>query len=164
MNTQKLLNEYYLEAEKIVRDLNIKIGTVKRVIPTKAQRWGDCKKNPDNTYEIRVNKVLIKEDKREEAIQTLIHELLHTVNKCMNHGKRWKQLAYKVSCNTSYEISRTTSCEHKGVDIKDLKKVNYIVKCTGCGSERVRTRMSKLVKHPEFYRCGNCGSKLERIK
>lgn len=82
----------------------------------------------------------------------------------MNHGKKWKQLAYAVNRATGYPIKRTTSFEEKGINEDEFKNVKYIVKCTGCGSERKRTRMSKLVKHPEWYRCGQCGSKLERIK
>ena len=38
--------------------------------------------------------------------------------------------------------------------------VRYVVECTQCGAEIPRARRSRLVEHPEDYRCAKCGGKL----
>lgn len=58
-----------------------------------------------------------------------------------------------------YAIARTDTCEKLGVE--DTVQARYLVVCTRCGAQFRRSRKSRLVEHPERYRC-RCGGRLER--
>ena len=121
-------------------------------------RFGCCvRKNGIYTIELSAR---LAEGGREDAIlQVLAHEVLHTCYGCSNHGARWKGYAARMNAAYGYEIARTDSCEKLGVP--DTSKVRYVLVCTKCGARITRSRRSRLVDHPECYRC-RCGGKLER--
>ena len=120
-------------------------------------RFGCCvRKNGRFTIELS-SRMLGAEEKA--VMQTLAHEVLHTCYGCSNHGARWKGYAARMNAAYGYEIARTDSCEKLGVP--DTSKVRYVLVCTKCGARITRSRRSRLVDHPECYRC-RCGGKLER--
>ena len=120
-------------------------------------RFGCCiRKNGMYTIELS-SRMLGAEEKA--VMQTLAHEVLHTCWGCSNHGPRWKGYAARMNAAYGYEIARTDSCEKLGVP--DTSKVRYVLVCTKCGARITRSRRSRLVDHPECYRC-RCGGKLER--
>ena len=94
---------------------------------------------------------------RTACLQTLAHEVLHTCRGCANHGKRWKEYAQRMNRAYGYHISRTDTCQALGVP--DISRVNYVLVCRSCGARIPRARRSKLVQHPEHYRC-RCGGML----
>ena len=94
---------------------------------------------------------------RMACLQTLAHEVLHTCRGCANHGKRWKEYAQRMNRAYGYHISRTDTCQALGVP--DISRVNYVLVCRSCGARIPRARRSKLVQHPEHYRC-RCGGML----
>ena len=97
---------------------------------------------------------------REQAVcQVLAHEILHTCRGCANHGARWKSYAARMNEAYGYAIARTDTCEKLGVE--DTVQTRYLVVCTRCGAQFRRSRKSRLVEHPERYRC-RCGGRLER--
>ena len=120
-------------------------------------RFGCCvRKNGRFTIELS-SRLLGAEEKA--VMQTLAHEVLHTCYGCANHGARWKGYAARMNAAYGYEIARTDSCEKLGVP--DTARVRYVLVCTKCGARITRSRRSRLVDHPECYRC-RCGGKLER--
>ena len=81
------------------------------------KRWGLCEKHPNGVYTISISYRLLADDVADDgAINTIIHELLHTCKGCMNHGENWKREANKVNRAYGYNIKRCSSAEEKGVE------------------------------------------------
>lgn len=161
-NIQALFNECMKEAQAIGiepgRILLVKVNTRFTAV------WGRCSYiNPKTrTYKIELNKLLLEDSTTNQAAKnTIMHEILHSCDDCMNHGDKWKALANKVNRAYPgyYNIKRTTSNEEKGIEATE-KEYNYMLRCTKCGHLFGYYRISKAVKHPENYRC-RCGGKLE---
>ena len=117
-------------------------------------------------YTITIAKFLLEDSVSDMSLKnTIMHELIHTCPKCMNHGLEWKTLANYVNFSSEtifgyrYNIKRTTSYEEKGLDPDFNTK--YIIKCKNCGNKIKKSRKCKLVSHPEYYRCAICGGKLK---
>lgn len=76
--------------------------------------------------------------KDEGALDTLIHELIHTCPNCMNHGKEWQQWAELVNdCYACYNISRCSSASEKGIDVeyhRQRRQTEYkwSIECESC--------------------------------
>lgn len=120
-------------------------------------RFGCCIRR-DGTYTIELSARLLNAE--EQAVrQTLAHEVLHTCWGCANHGARWKGYAARMNAACGYTIARTDTCERLGVE--DTARTRYVLVCTRCGTQFRRSRRSRLVEHPERYRC-RCGGRLER--
>lgn len=120
-------------------------------------RFGCCvRKNGRFTIELS-SRMLGAEEKT--VMQTLAHEVLHTCYGCSNHAARWKGYAARMNAAYGYEIARTDSCEKLGVP--NTARVRYVLVCAKCGARITRSRRSRLVDHPELYRC-RCGGRLER--
>ncbi|MFB6072558.1 MAG: SprT-like domain-containing protein [Halobacterium sp.] len=83
------------------------------------------------------------------AAATIRHELVHVhrINEAgdASHGDAFRDLADRLQAPVHCET---------------FADPNYWVECEDCGSEMPRYRKSKLVKHPERYRCGGCGGSL----
>lgn len=130
-------------------------------------RWGLCRKLDKTTYEIQISDSLLQDDVSDTATKnTVIHELLHTLPGGGSHTGVWKAAAAKVNrCYSWYCIKRGTSSAEKGIAAVPREyNGKYAIRCTGCGTEIVRERMSVIIQHPEHYRCGICRGKLERIR
>jgi len=123
-------------------------------------RWGQCKLS-NGKYTINISYKLLEDDVPERALKdTLIHELLHAVDGCMNHGDKWQRLADKVNKAYGYDIKRCTSQEEKGVELCNDKDYHYIITCQGCNTTWKYMRHSKIVKccQNNTAKC-SCGSK-----
>lgn len=134
------------------------------------KRWGRCCYTSKTSCAISISCRLLQDDVDDQAAKdTIMHELIHTI--CDKNGKPaskhtglWLQVAQDVNSKLSqYTIKRTTSSTEKGIEPAKVRQVNYIVRCEHCGKEYHRERMSKVIEHPERYRCGNCGFKLIRV-
>lgn len=180
----KLYNECLNELSNVGLDFNdnSKFGKIDIVVsPRNCKRYGCCKQeNPDKktkvvkkykrrkivTYEkydvhhieiskwvMQLNDILIK--------NTIMHELIHCIPKCNNHGVEFKKYASYINKKLGYNISRL------GNKVEDLNKsnvqynknddFNYKITCVKCGQSFLRKRLNKnfLVK----YRCGICRGK-----
>ena len=160
------LDEYAIQCMEELDAIGIEYGNIIEVkINTRAKkRWGQCRAIPGG-YSINISAILLDERNDEQGLkETIIHELLHSCKGCMNHGENWKRLAAKVNRAYGYNIKRCSSAEDKGVQEEtrpvNMRTVNYIIKCNQCGHTYTRTRMSKIIQHPERYRCGCCGGNL----
>ena len=135
------------------------------------KRWGRCHYRSKTACEIEISDRLLQDDVDDQAAKnTIMHELIHTIRdkngKAANkHTGLWLRIAEDVNGRLpQYTIKRVTSSEEKGVAPAKVAQVNYIVRCEHCGKEYRRERMSKVIAHPEKYKCGVCGFKLTRIK
>ena len=121
-------------------------------------RFGACFSNKrSGTFLIEISDMLLQASEK-VCCQTLAHEVLHTCHGCQNHKKRWHRYADMMNQAYGYTIRRTDSPERLGVESKAV--VRYVVVCTICGAEIPRSRKSKLILHPEDYRCAKCGGRL----
>lgn len=150
-----------------------------KVLNKNVRRFGRCTKIKDdmyNDYEIEIRSILLDERNSVKGLKnTIIHELLHTVSGCMNHGEKWQRLARLVNNKYGYHISRCNSYEEVGVcseivesiekerESKLALKPTYIIRCEKCGYEYVRHKLSRIVTDLELYRCGRCGGNLVRF-
>jgi predicted SprT family Zn-dependent metalloprotease len=164
------LNLVAIECMKMLDDIGIKYGNVKEFkINTRARRWGQCKRITGG-YSINISATLLDERNDIDGLKnTIIHELLHTCDGCMNHGEKWKAMAKKVHQAYGYNIKRCSDTDEKGVK-KDTRpkqkaiKYKYEVKCKKCGNVYQRSKMSNVIQHPEHYTCGKCHGELVRTK
>lgn len=100
--------------------------------------WGQCSKNKGhNTLKIStVFEEISDEDKaRIRFISMLIHEHIHLLYGCMNHGVNFKKWAALVNAKyPQYNIQRTTSSAEYGV-VRERRDVKYIITCQHCGKQ-----------------------------
>lgn len=165
----KDLKKLASECEQDLLSIGIQPGNVNRwIVNTRAKcRWGLCRTVQPGLFDISIAARLLQDDVDDQAAKnTILHELLHTVKGCKGHKGQWKLLAAKVNRKLpQYTIKRTTSEEEKGFEKTSHVRTNrYTVRCEKCGKEYHREKESKLIKHPENYRCGVCGFPLTRVK
>lgn len=95
---------------------------------------------------------------------TIIHEILHCLPNCNNHGKLFQDYASYINQKLGYNI---TTLGNKEADYRrsnlnyeeDHRNYNYKILCKECGAVIYRQRLKKdLIKK---YRCSRCGGKLE---
>lgn len=188
----RLYNECILELKEVGIDIlnekeygTITIGFTKR----KTKRYGGCKNSlPDlkfkevkkigrrkyikynkfNKHEIEISKWVI--DLNEDIIKnTIMHELIHCLPYCNDHGKYFKYYAKIINQKFGYDIQRVGNKKEDYLnsnleysDEENTIKYNYLVKCTNCSQEFKRQRINKdFVKK---YKCGICNNKFEVIR
>lgn len=147
-----------------LRQLGIQPGMIKRwyVETNTTRRWGVCKKERNSReFEIGISASLLEDYVDDIPVKnTIIHELLHTVDGCSGHTGKWKMLAQKVNAVfPEYDIKRLSSEDEKGVH----KDHRYMLECTECGAKIYRDRMSNAIKFPEKYKCAVCKGTLKRV-
>lgn len=135
MDKQKRANELLVKAISMVKSEGIQTG---KIIPnvklnSKAKaRWGKCKQLPSTKlYLIEINPELFQNE--DALLETLIHEVLHTVKDSMNHGSIWKKNANKINVKYKMNIKTTNSAADKGITIEKIHK--YIVECEVCKTQ-----------------------------
>lgn len=156
------------ECEADLLSIGVQPGIVTHwSVNTRAKkRWGRCQQY-GGYFEISISSRLLADEVDDQAAKnTIMHELLHTVRGCHGHTGLWKQLANKVNCRLpQYTIKRTTSSEEKSIEEVPRARTNrYAIRCVGCRHEYVREKMTKVIQHPESYRCSHCGGRLERVR
>lgn len=127
--------------------------------------YGDCRRLYDNSYRIRVNEALLKSASDIIVKDTIIHELLHTCEGCMNHGKTWQAYANLVNdAYPQYSISRLSSTNKTHVKLKSEDTAKYVVTCESCGHKYLHYRKNRAVEilsNPaisHYCTCGYCNS------
>ena len=162
--TKMELQELFEVCKKEVEDARIVRGNIYATIKVNSRfskKWGVCRKR-NGIYYIEVADRLLNAD--EISIKTtIIHEILHTVKGCMNHGPEWKRVADIMNRKYGYNIKRTTSEEEKGLEV-DWDAFKYIVKCKKCGHTFGYTRKTKCIQYISQYRCAACKGHLEIVK
>ena len=155
----KSLYKVYSDCCAICFSLDIPIADCIHVeVNSRAKkRWGLCTKNRDGSYTIQISERLLADDISEEAtFNTMLHELLHTCNNCMNHGAEWKHWADIINRKyPQYNIKRTTSCEEKGVESTE-SLAKYIITCNECGRTWHYMRNCGVVKRVKKCKCPYC--------
>ena len=120
------------------------------------------KYNRFGVHHIEISKWVMNLD--EKIIKnTIIHELIHCIPYCNDHGKIFKQYATLINEKLGYNITRLGNrekdYEKSNMEFKDDTKYKYKVMCTKCGQTFLRQRIKRNFKNK--YRCGICGNKFE---
>lgn len=157
------LTKAYFEARDMVVDAGFNPGEIVDVkMNTRAKsRWGNCKRE-FGVYKININADLLDErNSYQGLVETLAHEILHTVEGCWNHGPKWKAAADKVNAMYGTHIQRSSTQEEKGVAYRTLptlrnETAKYKLKCNKCGHEYLYKRCTKAIQRPERYACLLC--------
>ena len=172
------LHVYANECVEEVKALGIKVPPVSFTVNTRAKsRFGQCKYVGNGVYAININCDLLNEECDVQSLrETLFHEIIHTLPKCMNHGENFKHYASIINKAYNVNITRCSSYEEKyGKEYaeklkqkyqKDKKKIKYEVFCPHCGKVRGSgyfQRMPKWYAHVEKYHCSVCKGSLERL-
>jgi predicted SprT family Zn-dependent metalloprotease len=164
---QSKLNTIYNKAVEMVLAANIPLEPeriTKVVLNTRAKkRWGQCRRLPNGNCEININADLV-EQSTDGTLNTIIHELLHTLKDTKGHDSNWNRYARIINNKYGIDIKRTSSADEKGVK-RNITKVEYkyILQCNHCNQKIKRQKKSKIVNHPEWFKCGLCGGSFKRV-
>lgn len=180
-----LYNECINELNSIGIDMNDKlIGNINITLTNRSKkRYGVCKQEePDKKYfykEKRGRRIIIKCNKYnlhhieisswvmdlEDSIikNTIMHELIHCIPFCSNHGQEFKKIANVINHKLGYNIKTTGNVkedyEKSNLEYTEgTKKYKYKIKCLKCGKEYFRVRKPSNINK---YRCGICNGKLD---
>lgn len=184
---QNLYNECLKELEKIGIYLksNPEVGKIDiSLSKRKTKRYGCCKQEePDKHYKVvekRNGRRIIRYEKYkihhieiskwvmeldEKIIKnTIIHELIHCIPFCNNHGQEFKKYALYINQKLSHDIKRIGNPKEdytkSNLPYQEKEiKYRYKIKCQKCGQEILRQRFNK--KKIKQYRCGKCGGRLK---
>jgi len=185
---EKKLEKLYQECIKELSSIGINIldeqniGKIDIKISTRSKkRYGCCKQEePDeksmnierrgfkriirynryNKHHIEISSWVMDLDER-IIKNTIIHELIHCIPYCNNHGKEFKKYAKFINSKLGYDITRVgnkrADYEKSNIEYEEEEKFKYKIECKQCGQVFFRKRLSKnfILK----YRCGKCRSK-----
>ena len=114
-------------------------------------------------FDIEISeKVLVDDYPTIYTKEVILHELIHTLPGCFNHGERFKAVARTLNMKYGYNISRVASSS--SVACLAPQEHKYEIQCPVCGKIFYRDRMSDFVENPNKYRHSTCGKELVRIK
>lgn len=186
----RLYNECLIELKTINIDITdkTKIGEIDiKLAKRNSKRYGCCKQEkPDTKYyhyakrgskkikvydkfqvhHIEISKWVMELD--DKVIKnTIMHEIIHCMPNCNNHGKVFKLYANYINENLHYNIKRLGNKEedYKNSNIEYEKKeldYKYKIRCKECGYIFLRQRIKK--NFLRDYRCGKCKGKLQLIE
>lgn len=177
---EKLYKECLYELKSININLEEKdIGKIDiSFSKRKTKRYGCCKQEePDKSTAYRKNRVIHYKKYRKHHIEiskwlmelndeiiknTIIHEIIHCLPSCNNHGKEFKKYSKLINEKLGYNISRLGNkkedYEKSNLEFKENPKFKYVIVCENCGLIYYRQRMAK--NFIKKYRCGKCKGKL----
>lgn len=120
-----------------------------------------------DNYDIEVSKALfeaIKEDaeQRQSLLTTLCHELIHTIDGCFNHDKKFMQCAelIKKYTNNSVCVTKNIKLKDWGCDVEDVKSYKYVVICKKCGVKRGYVSKPRSYGDERNFVCRVCGGEI----
>lgn len=161
----KNLNALYEECKKELDTLNIPYSKPTPIYMCNSASYAGQTQRRRNkyggwNYTIKITRKILGDETLVKGVkQTIIHELLHTCPDCWSHKDDWKGYVEIVNKQFGYNISRCAAWEEYGLTQEGMKECNYQLHCEKCGVKWRFTRTSKLVKHPDWYRC-KCGGKI----
>lgn len=123
---------------------------------------GYAKKSKDFCT-IDISQAILEEKEYDDKMKKniLIHEILHCCNGTNGHTGRWQRLANLVNSELGYNINAFAEREEY---VHIAKGQRYAVRCKKCGEVFERRVRSAVITHPERYKCGKCGGRLEEVK
>lgn len=183
MNKQEVLNELFKECIKELESIGItfKDKEINIIISKRNnKRYGCCRPEiPDENYKKVFRKgfkfIIKYENYKKYTIEispwvielnddiiknTIIHELIHCMPKCTNHGEEFKRYAKLINEKLGYNITRAGNkkedYEKSNIEYNEIENYKYRIKCKNCGQIFYRKRLNK--NFTKKYRCRNMRS------
>lgn len=100
----------------------------------------------DGNYTINI--YLLGNETRDDIINTMYHELLHTIPNGMNHTGDWRIWANKLNSKLGINIQRTRNrfSEEEYNNLENNPRYKYKLTCSRCGRSWYFTKETKLIK------------------
>lgn len=182
---RECLDELYsigidMDNEELIGNIDIKLTT------RASRRYGCCKQEkPDKKYKSitkRGRQKIIKYEKfqnhhieisnwvmslNEDIIKnTILHELIHCIPFCNNHGIEFKKYANYINQKLGYHITTKGNIQEdyqaSQLEYKQENSYKYKIVCQDCGQVIYRKRFNpNLIKK---YRCGKCKGRLKLVE
>jgi predicted RNA-binding Zn-ribbon protein involved in translation (DUF1610 family) len=187
---EQKLNKLYFECVDELNKIGIDILNEKQygkitisISKRNNKRYGCCKQEePDRNYKVVTKlgrrKVVKYEKFKKHNIEiskwvlllddniiknTIMHELIHCMPYCNNHGAEFKKYANIINVNYDYYISRVgdkkKDFEQSNIEYNETQKYKYKIICKSCKKEFYRQRLSR--NFTRKYRCAKCGGTFE---
>ena len=187
---EEKLNKLYKECVEELNNIGIDVknfGEIQVALAKrKNKRYGCCKQeNPDesskyierhgyrriikytkfNKHYIEISKWVM--DLENEIIKnTIMHEIIHCIPFCNNHGSEFKKYSKYINKELGYNIStrgnKQEDCNKSNVQYEEVEEYKYKIECEKCGQTTYRKRHNK--NFTRKYRCGKCGGKFKIIE
>lgn len=94
---------------------------------------------------------------------TIIHELIHCMPYCNNHGEEFKKYARYINAKLGYDISRAGNkkedYKNSNIEYSEEEQYNYKIVCLQCGQTFFRKRLDR--NFIKKYRCIKCKGKFQ---
>lgn len=113
-------------------------------------------------YTIEISKWVMELD--EEVIKnTIMHELIHCMPYCNNHGIYFKKYADIINTKLGYNITRVGNkkedFEKSNLVYNEKEQYKYKIECKKCGKIFYRKRLQR--NFIKKYRCSSCFGKFK---
>ena len=144
------ITRVYARAVVNEHGLAVTVSDIEWSVSTRAKRRAGALRYTDGTpEEIVLTWGQFQSNGWEATAATVRHELVHAHLLVeagdASHGPRFRRLADRLDTHVH--------CER-------FADPEWWVTCRDCGTRLARYRRSKLVEHPDQYRCGECGGTL----
>ena len=99
----------YEKAKEIFEELNIddKLGDIKAVLfkPNMSNAVACCRRLGNGYFQIEFSDKIFNTLNDNGKLSTMMHELIHTIDDCFNHGKVFKHYAQMLTNHTGIKVS-----------------------------------------------------------
>ena len=139
-------------------------STMGRLMQSQMTSYRKAKKKIDSLYYIlEVSPQFMQLGSRQAKRDVIAHEIIHTVTGCFNHSPLFKVIAAQLNgMRLGYYIQTKFSySNYDNLERPERKLAKYAVVCQICGKQITRMKKSRVITHPEKYRCPYCGGKLK---
>lgn len=116
-------------------------------------------------YTIEISRWVL--DLNEDIIKnTIIHELIHCLPYCNNHGANFKKYANLINIKLGYNISRVGNkkedFQDNNIEYEERDEYKYKIQCEKCDKIFHRKRLQK--NFIKKFRCSKCLGKLKILE
>ena len=163
--TYKELMEVFDTTKKEVSTIHSEVENIQYSVRFNSRfnkALGRCTKVGYNSYLIEINPTYANMVELSSLKNTIVHEIIHSLPRCMNHGPIWKEKAAKMA-TLGYTIKRVSVETNYSQYRKNNIKYKYIVYCPDCGREWKKQKSSAVTQRPERYICP-CGKQNLKVK
>ena len=110
-----------------------------------------------NTYLIEINSYILTSN-RKSLEEIILHELIHTIKGCFNHGKKFVKYCDIVNKKFNYNI--LVSFPNNIINYENM--IIYKIQCQHCNKIYLSYNKTKQIKEISEYSC-SCGGNLKNI-
>ena len=83
--------------------------------------WGMCQRSRSG-FDLYISAVLLESGTDEEIMNTICHELIHTIPGCFNHGETFKKYAKILNESFNMKIARSNNHFNNAKIVESMEK------------------------------------------